>query len=166
MLATPPTDLRDFIQANTGDSYTWSDAAVPGKLDIPKGSPFAEGWNTGAYSAGLPPGSTPEQRREMALAFTDAGSAGAGLAAIWTPPPLDLGFAALAIGFKSSNYLLRPPTTTQIWADSATTIVPVIIPNGQVVQTGFAIGGTIVQPIVTPWLDDFSKPSCTPPRKC
>ncbi|AMP12003.1 hemagluttinin repeat family protein [Collimonas arenae] len=54
MLQTPPADLRNFIQANGGSMYTWSNVATPGAVPQPYVNPFAAGWNTGEYSTGLP----------------------------------------------------------------------------------------------------------------
>jgi len=57
-VAKPGTDLMDYIQQNTAAStYSWNATAwqaTPGMPTVQSNtSPFAAGWNTGDYSAGL-----------------------------------------------------------------------------------------------------------------
>lgn len=50
---TPPSDLRDYIAANTAGTYTWSNTVSSSSGNIPAVNPFSSGWNTGEMSAGI-----------------------------------------------------------------------------------------------------------------
>jgi filamentous hemagglutinin len=162
--------LAAYIKSNTGDTYSWSNGTLGiGSPSVTKpANPFAPGWNTGNYSAGLSPDMTPEQRQANLVGITDKVSTGTGLAAIWAPPPVDLALLGISGAFKASNYLLSPPTPANVLYDSATTVLPAFLPQTQWMQTGFSVGTTLVQPFITPLLENNlqQSSSCNSPRKC
>jgi hypothetical protein len=97
----------------------------------------------------------------------DQGALGLGLAAIWTPPPLDLVVALSAAGFKTTSYLLVPPTPAGALYDTATVIGGAYLPQTQWIQTSFTIGTSLLRLYVLPSQGNSNnQPSCTPPRKC
>ncbi|MEA9983580.1 hypothetical protein QN374_17240, partial [Herbaspirillum sp. RTI4] len=163
--------LAAYIQGSTGNTYSWNDSTLgkaPTNIVKPNTSPFAQGWNTGNHSAGLTPDTTPEQRQENLVKFTDTASTGTGLAAIWTPPPIDLALTAISAALKATNYLLRPPSNGTVLYETSTIAASYLLPQTQIFQTGIGLGFTFMQPLVTPMLDNFSNQptTCTPPRKC
>lgn len=157
---TVDSALAAYIQGNTGSTYNWSDNTL-GKVSTgtstPNTNPFDSRWNTGNYSGGLTPDTTPEQHHDNMVDMTDKASTGLGIAAIWTPPPLDVALLAMSLAFKAANYNLNPPNKGEFTYDAITTIVPIYLPNGHLFQTGISIGGTLLQPIVTPALDNTFK---------
>src|SRR5450830_1285698 len=160
MLATPSSDLQAYIKNSTGNTYSWNTVAPQ---------------LSGTPSAGLPsimPGTvTPEMlanRKIYAVDATDKLSTGTGLAAIWAPPPFDLALAGLSGVFKGTNYLLSPPSPASALLDSTFTVLPIFLPQTKFVQTGFGMGAAILQPIITPYLDNSlnQATTCSPPKKC
>ena|SRR5471032_6192 len=91
----------------------------------------------------------PPTRGQLATA-TDLGSTAMGVAAIWLPPPFDVGALVGAAGLKSANYALSPPSSSSILYDIATTFAGLAIPQGRGVQTFFTFGTSVAQPYVIP----------------
>ncbi|AMM14131.1 hypothetical protein AX768_08495 [Burkholderia sp. PAMC 28687] len=91
----------------------------------------------------------PPTRAQLATA-TDLGSTAMGVAAIWLPPPFDVGALVGAAGMKSANYALSPPSSSSILYDIATTFAGLAIPQGRGVQTLFTFGTSAAQPYVIP----------------
>ncbi|HWW04535.1 MAG TPA: hypothetical protein VNZ60_04505, partial [Collimonas sp.] len=163
-------DLMAYIQQGTGNNYTWSPTQnlslnmnnVSGILN-----PYKQANCVGTQCSVVTVNPQLPTRAQLAN-FTDKGSTGLGLAAIWAPPPVDIGFFAMAIAFKATNYSLSPPSPASALLDSASTVLPIFLPQAQIIQTGFGMGAAILQPIVIPYLDNSlnKTTTCTPPKKC
>ena len=173
-IAKPSGDLMAYISNATGGNYSWD--AVPQGKPLGSGPVFSNdnplqggGCVTIECLAGIDPANkyaVPPTREQVADAV-DKGATALALASIWAPPPFNVGAAALAGAFKTTNYLLSPPSNGAIWFDGATTIIPVMLPQGNVAQTTFLFGSTLLQPSITRSIDSKqNQPTCTPPKKC
>ncbi|TDY96875.1 UNVERIFIED_ORG: hemagglutinin-like protein [Herbaspirillum seropedicae] len=49
----PSRELQEFISSNTGSTYSWATPQSATSSTIEKVSPYAPGWNTGEYAAGI-----------------------------------------------------------------------------------------------------------------
>ena len=77
--------VTDAIAATTGLSSVNGKGTFNGEYINKQNSPrLPNACATAECAAGLPPNSTPEQRREMAIVFTDTLASGSAIAAIWT----------------------------------------------------------------------------------
>lgn len=125
--------------------------------------------------AGLKAG-TPEEiaraeaLRKGAAILADSASTGAGLAAPWTPFPVNAKLAAGSLTLKGVSYLLDSPSQNVTMYDTASGLAPYAagalpVPYRAPVEFGLTLSFELAKPAAVNWLDT-REPACSIPRRC